>query len=48
MSRFEALAHRSKIELVLIGTLAGVGGFLLYMVLSTHAPAICLNAATCG
>jgi hypothetical protein len=48
MSKFDALVHRSKIELGLMGLLAGVGGFLIYMVLATHGPAICLNAATCG
>ncbi len=44
----DRLSKINRIHLLMIGGIAVVAGFMLYIVVTQHGPAICYNAAMCG
>jgi hypothetical protein len=45
---FDRLRNLGKVTILMIGAVAAVAGIVGFIVLTTHAPAICTNAQFCG
>jgi hypothetical protein len=48
MLKMNKLRNLDKTHILMIGGLAAVVGIILYIVVSQHGPAICVNASFCG
>ena len=48
MLKMNRLKNLDRTYMLMIGGLAVVIGIVLYMVVSQHGPAICVNALRCG
>jgi hypothetical protein len=48
MLKMNRLRNLDKTSMLMIGGLAVVIGIILYVVVSQHGPAICVNASFCG